>query len=84
MASETHDVERVTPMDEGAQEAATYDVTAVQDKWQAVWAELDPFRADDDSPREKRAAPFGRASTSTIHEPNSSTRCLLSRRREPR
>ena len=41
MTSETHDVERVTPMDEGvqthdqAQEAATYDVTAVQDKWQA-------------------------------------------------
>ena len=62
MTSETHDVERVTPMDEGvqthdqAQEAATYDVTAVQDKWQAVWAELDPFRADDDSPREKRYA----------------------------
>ena len=41
MTSETHDVERVTPMDEGvqthdqAQEAATYDVAAVQDKWQA-------------------------------------------------
>ena len=62
MTSETHDVERVTPMDEGvqthdqAQEAATYDVVAVQDKWQAVWADLDPFRADDDSPREKRYA----------------------------
>src|SRR6187399_1442348 len=62
MTSETHDVERVTPMDEGvqahdqAQEAATYDVVAVQDKWQAVWADLDPFRADDDSPREKKYA----------------------------
>ena len=56
MTSETHDVERVTPMDEGvqthdqAQEAATYDVVAVQDKWQAVWAELDPFRAGQRDP----------------------------------
>ena len=38
------------------QEAATYDVAAVEEKWQRVWAELDPFRADDDSPREKRYA----------------------------
>ena len=37
-------------------EAATYDVTAVEEKWQRVWAELDPFRAHDDSPREKRYA----------------------------
>jgi leucyl-tRNA synthetase len=37
-------------------EAATYDVAATERKWQAVWGELDPFRADDDSPREKRYA----------------------------
>ena len=37
-------------------DAATYDVAAVEHKWQAVWSELDPFRADDDSPREKRYA----------------------------
>ena len=33
-----------------------YDPTSVEQKWQRVWAELDPFRADDDSPREKRYA----------------------------
>ncbi len=33
-----------------------YDVQAAEAKWQQVWAELDPFRADDDSPREKRYA----------------------------
>ena len=32
---------------------ATYDVHAVEEKWQKVWEKLDPFRADDDSPREK-------------------------------
>ena len=37
-------------------ERATYDVTATQDKWRKVWDELDHFRADDDSPREKRYA----------------------------
>jgi leucyl-tRNA synthetase len=37
-------------------EAATYDVTAVETKWQQVWKDLDPFRADDDSAREKRYA----------------------------
>ncbi|MET1059824.1 MAG: leucine--tRNA ligase [Nocardioides sp.] len=37
-------------------ERATYDVTATQDKWRKVWDELDPFRAHDDSPREKRYA----------------------------
>ena len=60
MTSTSENVERVTPMDEGAQEAATYDVTAVQEKWQRVWAELDPFRADDAAvlggTREKRYA----------------------------
>lgn len=34
----------------------TYDVEAVQDKWLPVWDQLQPFRADDDSPREKRYA----------------------------
>ena len=46
----------MSPTEASGQEAATYDVTAVEDKWQRVWAELDPFRADDDSPREKRYA----------------------------
>ncbi|MBS2938677.1 leucine--tRNA ligase [Nocardioides sp. J2M5] len=35
---------------------ATYDVAATETKWQQVWEELEPFRADDDSPREKRYA----------------------------
>lgn len=30
-----------------------YDVHAVEAKWQPVWEKLDPFRADDTSPREK-------------------------------
>ena len=30
-----------------------YDVHATEAKWLPVWDELDPFRADDDSPREK-------------------------------
>ena len=33
-----------------------YDVHATEAKWQPVWEKLDPFRADDDSPREKRYA----------------------------
>ena len=33
-----------------------YDVHATEAKWLPVWEELDPFRADDDSPREKRYA----------------------------
>jgi leucyl-tRNA synthetase len=37
-------------------ERATYDIAAAETKWQRVWSELDPFRADDDSPREKRYA----------------------------
>ena len=37
-------------------EPAAYDVHATEAKWQPVWDELDPFRADDDSPREKRYA----------------------------
>ena len=45
--------------DTGARETAeraTYDIAATEAKWQRVWEELDPFRADDDSPREKRYA----------------------------
>ncbi|PKH42778.1 leucyl-tRNA synthetase [Nocardioides alpinus] len=44
--------------DTGAHEAerATYDIAAAETKWQRVWEDLDPFRADDDSPREKRYA----------------------------
>ena len=34
----------------------TYDVHATEAKWLPVWEQLDPFRADDDSPREKRYA----------------------------
>ncbi|HEX2317325.1 MAG TPA: leucine--tRNA ligase [Thermomonospora sp.] len=36
----------------------SYDPRAVQDKWQARWAELEPFRANDsaDDPRERRYA----------------------------
>ena len=37
-------------------ERATYDIAATETKWQRVWEDLDPFRADDDSPREKRYA----------------------------
>jgi len=58
MIGSTENVERVTPMSEAAEsgEAATYDVTAVQEKWRKVWDDIDPFRAHDDSPREKRYA----------------------------
>ncbi len=38
------------------EEQATYDVAATEQKWQPVWEQLDPFRADDSSPREKRYA----------------------------
>jgi leucyl-tRNA synthetase len=33
-----------------------YDVAATQDKWRAVWDELDPFTAADDGSRERRYA----------------------------
>ncbi|NYD41341.1 leucine--tRNA ligase [Nocardioides panaciterrulae] len=44
--------------DEGraGDERATYDTEAVETKWRAVWDELEPFRAHDDSPREKKYA----------------------------
>ncbi|RYB91106.1 leucine--tRNA ligase [Nocardioides oleivorans] len=41
---------------ESSQDAATYDIAATETKWQQVWDDLQPFRADDDSPREKRYA----------------------------
>ncbi len=44
------------PHDGPQAEAAAYDVRAVQDKWLPVWERLNPFRADDDSPREKKYA----------------------------
>src|SRR4051812_21239439 len=37
-------------------EQETYDVDKVQRKWLPVWERLQPFRADDDSPREKKYA----------------------------
>ena len=43
-------------MSEQQDEATTYDVKAVEEKWRPVWDRLQPFRADDDSPREKRYA----------------------------
>jgi leucyl-tRNA synthetase len=39
-----------------AEARETYDVAAVEAKWLPVWEKLQPFRADDDSPREKRYA----------------------------
>ncbi|MFN8189945.1 MAG: leucine--tRNA ligase [Nocardioidaceae bacterium] len=45
--------EQTTPTERPAD---SYDVKATQDKWLPVWQELEPFRADDDSPREKRYA----------------------------
>src|SRR5580704_5568666 len=40
---------------ERADEAKAYDPRDIQDKWQARWAEIDPFRASDapDDPRER-------------------------------
>ena len=40
---------------ERADEARAYDPRDIQDKWQARWAEIDPFRASDapDDPRER-------------------------------
>ncbi|MBA2698038.1 MAG: leucine--tRNA ligase [Nocardioidaceae bacterium] len=43
--SEQHDADRGRP---------TYDVEAIQTKWQKVWAELDPFKARDDDSAERR------------------------------
>ena len=63
MSTTDQHIERVTPVSETTDSqvdhesgASTYDVAAVEEKWQRVWAELDPFRADDNSTREKRYA----------------------------
>jgi leucyl-tRNA synthetase len=50
---ETEDSEMNEHLDD---QPETYDVQATQDKWLPVWDEMQPFRADDDSPREKRYA----------------------------
>ena len=52
-AHETEDSEMNEHLDD---QPETYDVQATQDKWLPVWDEMQPFRADDDSPRDKRYA----------------------------
>ena len=37
-------------------ERETYDIHAVEQKWQRVWEGMEPFKARDDSPLEKRYA----------------------------
>ena len=44
------------PGQDESQAQHSYDVHGTEVKWQPVWEKLDPFRADDDSPREKRYA----------------------------
>jgi leucyl-tRNA synthetase len=46
----------MTEQTQGQDEQVGYDVHATEMKWQPVWERLEPFRADDDSPREKRYA----------------------------
>jgi leucyl-tRNA synthetase len=41
-------------MSEHREERSTYDIKAAQDKWMAVWQELDPFRHRDDGSAERR------------------------------
>jgi leucyl-tRNA synthetase len=43
-------------MTEQAEDRATYDVAAAQDKWRKVWEDLNPFEAVDDGTRERRYA----------------------------
>ncbi|HQR28194.1 MAG TPA: leucine--tRNA ligase [Nocardioides sp.] len=43
-------------MSQQVPESDQYDVAATQRKWLPVWERMDPFHADDDSPREKRYA----------------------------
>ncbi|QBX56564.1 leucine--tRNA ligase [Nocardioides seonyuensis] len=38
------------------EQESSYDIAATEQKWQPVWEELQPFRADDASEREKRYA----------------------------
>jgi len=46
----------MSEQDTESSETTSYDVTAVQEKWLPIWDELQPFRADDDSPRKKKYA----------------------------
>ncbi|MGH3368335.1 MAG: leucine--tRNA ligase [Nocardioidaceae bacterium] len=46
----------MTTQETKAAEPATYDVRAMQEKWQAVWERLDAFRARDDGSAERRYA----------------------------
>lgn len=46
----------MTEQQQHPSEPVGYDVHATEAKWLPVWDRLDPFRADDDSPREKRYA----------------------------
>jgi leucyl-tRNA synthetase len=46
----------MSEQDEGHSSPESYDVHATEAKWLPVWEEMDPFRADDDSLREKRYA----------------------------
>ncbi len=43
-------------MTEQAEDRATYDVAAAQEKWRKVWEDLNPFEAADDGSRERRYA----------------------------
>src|SRR6201990_1132805 len=43
-------------MSETENDTERYDIHAVEQKWQRVWEGMEPFKAHDDSPREKRYA----------------------------
>lgn len=53
---QTHERDEMSEQETHPGDVAAYDVEAVQEKWLPVWDELQPFRADDDSPREKKYA----------------------------
>lgn len=40
----------------GDDHGTAYDIDATQAKWREIWDKIDPFTADEDSPREKRYA----------------------------
>jgi leucyl-tRNA synthetase len=46
----------MSEQDESHNTREHYDVHATEARWLPVWDEMDPFRADDESPREKRYA----------------------------
>ncbi|WP_101524872.1 leucine--tRNA ligase [Nocardioides houyundeii] len=48
--------QQTTPAPSETDRESAYDVAAVEAKWLPVWERLQQFRADDDSPREKRYA----------------------------